>query len=252
MTTPIDKAKQGKRKAEAPAKEDSESESESVPSSPVPLTGLAVPKRRKTELEKLGEMSFSAPTGESASGVDDPTPSRGRRAAATKSGLVTKSRGERRGGLRKLAEAPAYRPKKDKNGSKIWGGQRGSLGWFANVQSAMDSVKAGCTINGTGCTGTADAIDHVEDFATAQTTIPERDLCDGRHHWKAVLLKDAKFVYNGRHKSTEKFGGKMAQLQRQFRWSCTHCNSSRGGQQGNDVGAPKWIEACPGRTACTL
>jgi hypothetical protein len=250
MSRPLGSAQKGKKHRRH--SEDSESEEEveaeaAVVHHPrsVPLTGLAH-KRRKTEEEKLAETGWgmTEPIGDFSIGSNE-------RSAKKKSGLANRdTRTERqRGGPKPVAVRPHYQPVRDKYGNKLWKGTRAGLSWFDNVETAMAGIDDGtCKIAKGGCTGSADAIDHVKDFATEQTTLAPRDICDGKHHWNVILLADAQALYNGGFDPDADFGDAKAltKLGKSFVWSCTHCNSSKGGKKGNDGGAAKWLKPCPG------
>jgi hypothetical protein len=236
--------------------EESESEEteELASARSVPLSGLAHKKPRKSELDKLSE----------GSGLDfDPgiggfSVGSGGRSAKQQSGFATRDRRteRQRGGPKPVAIRPHYEPLHDKHGRKLWKGSRAGLGWFDNVKTAMISVDDGsCQIKGDGCTGGSDAIDHVKDFATEQTGLETSLICDGKHHWKAILLSDAQQLYNGGFDDDDDFendDGALARLQKAFVWSCTHCNSSKSGKKGLDGGAAIWQKACPGEEDCDL
>jgi hypothetical protein len=145
---------------------------------------------------------------------------------------------------------PADAPRKDRTGREIWSGFRQGLSWFRTVKQALDSQRGGgCRIQrDDGCTGSADAIDHIEDFATVQTTLPVYLLCDGEHHWHGVYLVDAMRAYNGGNRESD--SGDALDL-RNFQWSCKHCNSGKSGAKGNDPAPPRWVGACPGQDDCT-
>lgn len=253
MSRPLPKKHSKKHKLS----EESESEEESeglAPARSVPLGGLAHKKRRKSELEQLGEGSgFAFDPGMGGFSIGS-----GGRRAKEKSGLATRdNRTERqRGGAKPLAVRPHYKPVIDKHRRKLWKGSRAGLGWFDNVKSAMDSINDGsCQIEGDGCTGGADAIDHVKDFATEQTGLETRLVCDGKHHWRAILLVDAQELYNGGFQDDDDIegdDGALARLRKAFVWSCTHCNSSKSGKKGHDGGAAIWQKACPGEDDCDL
>lgn len=238
--------------------EESESEHESeteehVPARSAPLTGLAVKKARKSEAEKLADSSgldFDSDKGGFSIGSS--------RSAKQDSGFANRDRrtARQRGGAKPVARRPNYQPPADKRGNKLWKGSRASLGWFDNVKTAMDSVNDDtCHIEGDDCTGTADAIDHVKDFATEQTGLETSLICDGNHHWDAILLSDAQQLYNGGFDSAQDIAadrGAMTRLQKAFVWSCTHCNSSKSGKKGLDGGQAIWKGACPGEEECDL
>lgn len=256
MSRPVPKKHATKHKLSDGEESDSEEESEDLaPARSVPLGGLAVKKPRKSEVEALSE----SPGFGYDLGVDGGFSVGSRsRSAKQKSGLGSRDRrtNRQRGGPRSASERPLHEPVEDKRGRKLWKGSRASLGWFANVKSAMDSIDDGtCKIRRGGCTGGSDAIDHVKDFATEQTGLETRLICDGAHHWKAILLSDAQRLYNGGFRDDDVIegdDGELARLKKAFVWSCTHCNSSKSGKKGRDGGAAVWQKACPGGDACDL
>ncbi|MDQ1744480.1 MAG: hypothetical protein QOE23_2819 [Pseudonocardiales bacterium] len=221
----------------------------------VPVTGLVHKKARKSETEKLAEGSgFAFDPGEVAFTIGS-----GGRSAKEKSGLATRDRrtARQRGGPKPVAVRPHYQPVADKYDRKLWKGSRAGLGWFDNVKSALDSVDDGtCKIvKDDDCTGVSEAIDHVKDFATEQTGLETEIVCDGEHHWRAILLSEAQQLYNGGFASDAKIKGNkgaMTRLGKAFVWSCTHCNSSKSGKKGLDGGQAIWQEACPGEEDCEL
>ena len=237
--------------------EESESEEESeelAPARSVPLGGLAHKKPRTSELDQLtasSGLSFDPGMGGFSIGPSS-------RKAKQQSGFANRDRRteRQRGSARPVDVRPHYAPVVDKYGRKLWKGSRAGLGWFDNVKSAMNSVDDGsCQIKGDGCTGGADAIDHVKDFATEQTGLETELVCDGKHHWTAILLSKAQRLYNGGFRSDddiENDDGALARLQKAFVWSCTHCNSSKSGKKGLDGGAAIWQKACPGEEDCDL
>lgn len=233
-----------------------ESESEELaPARSVPLGGLAVKKPRKSELDQLAEspgFDFDPELGGFSVGS-------GGRSAKEKSGFATRDRRtvRQRGGAKPVAVRPHYQPVVDKHKRKLWKGSRAGLGWFDNVKTAMDSVDDGtCKIvRDAGCTGISEGIDHVKDFATEQTGLETELVCDGAHHWKAILLSQAQQLYNGGFDDEADIasdGGAMTRLQKAFAWSCTHCNSGKSGKKGLDGGQAIWQEACPGEEDCEL
>jgi hypothetical protein len=131
---------------------------------------------------------------------------------------------------------PNYTPVRDALGNAIWDGRRDGLDFSASVKLAMAATKGGgCQIQKPGiCTGAANSIDHVEDFVTAQSSLPRYVICDGQNHWTACYKEDAQDCYDA--------GGDTSGL----RWSCTQCNSSKGGARGRYENQPVWIERCPG------
>lgn len=238
------------------SEEESESDHEEVHHArSAPVSGLVHKKARKSESEKLAEApGFDVDLGGGGFAVGS-----GGRSAKEKSGYANRDRrtARQRGGPKPVALQPSHKPVIDKHGTKLWKGVRSGLGWFGNVKSAMDSVDDGtCKIGAGGaCTGASDAIDHVKDFATEQTGLETQLVCDGAHHWQAILLSEAQQLYNGGFDpddDIESDGGAMTRLQKAFVWSCTHCNSSKSGKKGLDGGAPKWVEACPGEADCEL
>jgi hypothetical protein len=134
---------------------------------------------------------------------------------------------------------PNYTPPKDSAGNLIWDGGRSGLSWSATITAAMAGTAAGgCQIGGPLCTGAANAIDHITDFADMQSSITQYLICDGAHHWKACYKDDAISVYNN--------GDDPSNMQ----WSCTQCNSQKSGARGRYENQPQWVEQCPGG-ACT-
>jgi hypothetical protein len=214
-----------------------------------PVPGLVHKKARKSEEENLAVPSWAL-----AQEEEEDTGSRGR---ASKKGNKFASRSRltsrQRGGKKPLPEPPNYAPTKDKYGNKVWKGTRAGLTWFPNVKKAMELSKDdGCQLERSdGCTGEADSIDHVEDFATVQTGLETTDLCDNRNHWKAILLDTAKLNYNGGFdKDTAIEDDDLVRLGKTFAWSCTPCNSSKSGKKGLDIGSAKWLGECPGEDDC--
>lgn len=135
-----------------------------------------------------------------------------------------------------LPVRPNYVPPKDSLNNAIWDGQRAGLDFSGPVKLAMAATKAGgCQIRIPGtCTGGADSIDHVEDFATVQAGLDRYVICDGHHHWSACYKADAQDCYDA--------GGNAARLQ----WACTQCNSSKNGARGRYENQPTWLCRCPG------
>lgn len=130
---------------------------------------------------------------------------------------------------------PNYVPPRDSLGNDIWDGSRTGLSWSATITAAMAGSKAGgCTVGGNLCTGAADGIDHITDFADLQTDITTYKICDGTHHWKACYKDDAIDVYNNDDDASN------------MRWACTQCNSQKSGLRGRYENQPQWLEACPG------
>ncbi|HST47707.1 hypothetical protein [Jatrophihabitans sp.] len=254
MSRPAPSRKHKIEESESESEDESETE-ELAPARSVALSGLAVKKPRKSESERLAESSgldFDPGLGGFSIGS-------GGRSAKEKSGLANRDRRteRQRGGPKPVAVRPHYQPVTDKYGRKLWKGSRAGLDWFANVKSAMDTVDDGtCKIvRDAGCTGVSEGIDHVKDFATEQTGLATELICDGRHHWKAILLSEAKQLYNGGFDDEEDIaadGDAMTRLQKAFVWSCTHCNSGKSGGKGRDGGQAIWQEACPGEDDCPL
>lgn len=218
-----------------------------------PVSGLVHKKARKSEAEQLAESSGAALEAE----VGSFSVGSSSRSAKQQSGLATRDRrtARQRGGSKPVAVRPHYQPVVDKHGRKLWKGSRSGLSWFGNVKTAMDLVNDGtCQIADDGCTGASEAIDHVKDFATEQTGLDTEVICDGAHHWRAILLSEAQELYNGGFASDDDLTGAaaMTQLQKAFVWSCTHCNSSKSGKRGLDGGAAIWQQACPGEEDCDL
>jgi len=239
--------------------EESEAEREEVEevhharSAPVPGLAHLNKKARKSEAEKLGVPAWAMPEEEEK----DTGPSS--RVAKQKSTFATRDRrtARQRGGAKPVAARPHYQPVADKHGRKLWKGSRSGLGWFDNVKSAMNSLDDGtCQIaKDDDCTGASEAIDHVKDFATEQTGLETEVICDGEHHWRAILLADAQQLYNGGFAPDDDIegdDGELARLGKAFVWSCTHCNSSKSGKKGLDGGAAIWQQACPGEEDCEL
>jgi hypothetical protein len=253
MSSPAPKKHAKKHRIEE--SESGDEAEELAPSRSAPLTGLAIKKPRKSESERLAEGSgfaFDPELGGFSIGS-------GGRKAKEESGLATRDRRteRQRGGAKPVAVRPHYQPVVDKYGRKLWKGSRSGLGWFDNVTTAMASVDDGtCKIvKDDGCTGESEAIDHVKDFATEQTGLEIELVCDGRHHWRAILLSEAQQLYNGGFDDEQDIAGDrsaMTRLQKAFAWSCTHCNSSKGGKKGLDGGQAIWQEACPGEEDCEL
>lgn len=222
-------------------------------SAPVPGLAHAHKKARKSEAERLAvpARAVREEGKEEKEEAKDAGP--GVRVAKQRSTFATRDRrtARQRGGSKPVAARPHYQPGPDKHGRKLWKGSRSGLGWFDNVKSAMDSLDDGtCKIaKDEDCTGASEAIDHVKDFATEQTGLETRIVCDGKHHWRAILLSDAQQLYNGGFAADadiEGDAGALARLGRAFVWSCTHCNSSKSGKKGLDGGAAIWQHACPG------
>lgn len=130
---------------------------------------------------------------------------------------------------------PNYTPPRDSQGNDIWDGSRSGLSWSATITAGMAGSKAGgCQVGGNLCTGAADGIDHITDFADLQSGITQYLICDGTHHFKAAYKDDAIAVYNNDDDT-----GNM-------RWACTQCNSQKSGVRGRYENQPQWFEACPG------
>ncbi|BBM86675.1 eCIS core domain-containing protein [Candidatus Uabimicrobium amorphum] len=129
----------------------------------------------------------------------------------------------------------------DKRGVRYWNGFRGELHFDAATKKYMATLKIyGCKIQGSQCTGKADAIDHKVDFATTQTMLPTYEYCDGNYHWEGVLFEDAKKDYNDTNN---------------LQWSCTSCNSSKSGARGlysPPLFRGKCVGTCPGGGKCNL
>lgn len=124
----------------------------------------------------------------------------------------------------------------DKHGTQYWNGWRGTLSFSSATKTAMATSKVNCEIKKASvCTGAANGIDHIKDFATVQSGLPAQEYCDGTNHWEGVLLSDAQLEYND---------------QNNLRWSCTQCNSSKSGAKGLYT-PPQHKGKCPGAT-CTL
>lgn len=242
----------GKRKRESKKddEEDSSSAEDVQPARPVPVSGLATTterptkRRRKNEAERLGPIPESLQLAE----VEEDIDSRSGRASRSNNMYATKDRrtARQKGGRAPKPKRPDYVPIKDKNGNKVWRGERKSLTWFRNVTDAMaESRDDGCQLErSTKCTGEADAIDHVKDFASEQTGLETTDICDGRHHWRAIMLDKAKRLYNGGFGPDDELTGE--DLAGTFAWSCTSCNSKKSGVKGLDGGQARWLGECPG------
>lgn len=130
---------------------------------------------------------------------------------------------------------PNYVPPSDRLGNQIWDGSRNGLSWSATIAAAMAATKAGgCQVRGGVCTGAADGIDHIVDFAELQSAITQYVICDGTHHWEACYKVDAVDVYNYDDDPSN------------MRWSCTQCNSQKGGVKGVYENQPVWLGECPG------
>jgi hypothetical protein len=143
------------------------------------------------------------------------------------------------------SEKPGYNPVKDKQGHKVWDGQRKGLTWYDNVKAAMAASQAGgCTVNRGGCTGAADGIDHVKDFADEQTGLTRYVVCDGMHHFSACYREETLDLYNGGNTKTTPVGSvDTSNLQ----WACTICNSGKNGTKGVYTNIPNWSGVCPAR-----
>lgn len=134
-----------------------------------------------------------------------------------------------------LVIRPTYVPPKDSAGNKIWNGERAGVGWSQQIRNAMAPSQAnGCQINKGGCTGGADGIDHMSDFATEQSGLTQYKICDGNHHWKACYKQDAVDLFNNYGDASN------------FQWACTQCNSEKSGAKGLYLNHPQWLGACPG------
>lgn len=236
-----------KRKHES-TKDDAADTTSADDARPVPLVGLATERptkrRRLSEAERLGDIPDSLKLAE----VAEDTGSRSGRAARSNNMYATKDRrtARQKGGIAPKAKRPTYQPTKDRNGKKVWRGERKSLTWFDNVKEAMaDSRDDGCQLErSTKCTGEADAIDHVKDFASEQTGLETTDICDGKHHWRAIMLDKAKRLYNGGFGPDDELTAE--DLAGTFAWSCTSCNSTKSGKKGLDGGQAAWLGECPG------
>lgn len=124
-----------------------------------------------------------------------------------------------------------YIPPKDKGGHKIWDGLRAGLGFSSDVAGTMpDRATSGCFHRYSGCTGAAEAIDHKEPFSVRQTRVRRHLICDGRNHFEACLRAEVQQEYDAP----------------ELVWSCTKCNSSKGGDKGLYDNRPRFIEPCPG------
>ena len=128
----------------------------------------------------------------------------------------------------------------DIGGNAIWDGRREGLSWSNAIKIAMAGSKAGgCEINSPGvCTGAADGIDHIQDFADQQSGIAQYLICDGEHHWKASYKSDAVSIYNNNNNPSN------------MQWSCTGCNSQKNGAKGLYENRPIWRGRCPGHLVC--
>lgn len=124
----------------------------------------------------------------------------------------------------------------DKRGKRYWNGYRSTLRFSAVTTAMMGPAKGGgCRVGKGGCSGAANSIDHVVDFATTQSALATRTYCDGAYHWSGILLSVAMNDYNN-----------LGNLQ----WSCTSCNSSKSGARGL-YSPPSPQGACPGKS-CRL
>ncbi|SHH09938.1 hypothetical protein SAMN05428948_2764 [Massilia sp. CF038] len=125
----------------------------------------------------------------------------------------------------------------DKAGNKYWTGFRNGLGWTTATQNHMNQSKgSGCQISSSICTGKADGIDHIDDFATVSAGLEPVEYCDGNDHWEGVPLDVVKTAYND-----------LANL----RWSCTQCNSSKSGAKGLYTNVTH-TGKCPGPDECEV
>ena len=132
---------------------------------------------------------------------------------------------------------PGYCPPKDSTGLEIWNGSRQGLTWSDAIIAAMAPSKGGgCQVD--ECDGAAEGIDHKQPFSELQTGITRYLICDGKHHWEASYKADAVAVYNNNDDPSN------------MRWSCTGCNSSKGGVKGRYENQPKWAGPCPGASQC--
>jgi hypothetical protein len=170
------------------------------------------------------------------------------RKAKTEHKLVHPKKPSRRqvanlGGVLNRDFDPGYKPGKDSAGNKIWDGQRSGLGWYDNVQNAMNAIRVNCGIGRGGCTGNADSIDHVTDFADLQSGLTRYVVCDGLHHFSACYKVDALDLFNGGN--TDTTANNDLDLTN-FNWSCTQCNSGKNGKKGLYQNQPRWIKKCPG------
>lgn len=147
---------------------------------------------------------------------------------------------------------PGYIPVRD-NGllvrNAVWDGRRASLSWFDNVKTAMAAIQVNCDIQKASCTGATDGIDHIVDFADLQTGLTRYVICDGNHHFSGVYKEDALELFNGGNSKTTAAASVDTS---NLRWSCTSCNSSKGGTKGVYENIPKWISACPGNCGYTF
>lgn len=157
-----------------------------------------------------------------------------------------------RGGSRKVnprgtaASGQVVVPKFGAQGREIWSGDRRKLAFFDNVKKAMAARRGvGCEIDGPSCRGTADAIDHVKDFATEKTAVAAYVYCDGVLHWKVSYRDEAEVEYNG---GNDPHAGSVDLSN--FQWACTSCNSSKGGRKGVDAEGAALIGKCPGGESC--
>ena len=131
---------------------------------------------------------------------------------------------------------PGHTPAKDSLGNLIWDGSRRGLSWSAPIIAAMAMTKGGgCEVRkNLSCTGAADGIDHINDFAELQSELTRYVICDGVNHWKACYKQDAIATYNNNDDDDN------------MQWSCTQCNSQKGGVKGVYENPPKWRGPCPG------
>ena len=123
-----------------------------------------------------------------------------------------------------------YKPPTEKGGKKIWDGQRSSLGFSSGVADTIPDKDKGCHHQKPGCTGGADGIDHLDPFSERQSGLTRYLICDGRNHFEACLKEEAQEMYDAYP----------------LVWSCTKCNSSKGGKKGLYENPPQFKEACPG------
>lgn len=123
-----------------------------------------------------------------------------------------------------------YVPPKEKGGKSIWNGFRGGLDFSPGVADSVPGKDQGCYHQGQNCTDDAEAIDHLRPFSERQTELGRYFICDGRNHFEACFLTEAQEAYDAEP----------------LVWSCTKCNSSKGGPKGLYENAPRFTEECPG------
>jgi len=128
-----------------------------------------------------------------------------------------------------------YIPPKEKGGKKIWDGRRNGLDFSAGLEATVPHRDQGCYHRKKNCTGDAEAIDHLEPFSQRQAGLARYLICDGRNHFEACLKEEVQKLYDAPT----------------LVWSCTSCNSSKGGVKGLYENIPQFKEPCPGEE-CTV